>query len=66
MFLQIPIIIPILVVIAAAYFVVAPIINDPALEFLYAFIFIIAGFLLYFPFVVYKYELPFMGKSGLV
>ncbi|XP_072021770.1 b(0,+)-type amino acid transporter 1-like [Amphiura filiformis] len=61
--IKVPIIIPILFVLAAAYFVVAPIIDSPALEFLYAFIFIIAGFVPFFLFVVKKYELPFMAQS---
>ncbi len=49
-------------VLASAYFVVAPVIDDPAIEFLFAFIFIVAGLILYFPFVYFKKELPFMGK----
>lgn len=60
--IKVPIILPILVALAAAYFVVAPIVNDPALEFLYAALFIVAGFIFYFPFVYFKYELPFMDS----
>ena len=57
-----PILIPIVMVVAAAYFVIAPVIDDPAIEFLFAFLFVCGGLILYFPFVYFKKELPFMGK----
>lgn len=63
-FLQVPIVIPIFMVLTSCYLIVAPIIDNPTLEFLYAFLFIIAGFIFYIPFVYFKYELPFMGKLG--
>ncbi|XP_071496786.1 b(0,+)-type amino acid transporter 1-like [Diadema antillarum] len=46
--------------IASAYFVIAPIIEDPALEFLFAAIFMVGGLIFYFPFVYYKYQPKFM------
>lgn len=60
--IKVPIIIPIFMICAAAYFVIAPIINDPAIEILYACLFILAGILFYIPFVHFKYELPCMEK----
>ena len=49
-------------ILASCYFIVAPILDDPKLEFFYAFLFMVAGFIFYIPFVYFKYELPFMGK----
>ncbi len=48
--------------IASVYFVIAPIIDEPAVEILYAFLFICAGLIMYFPFVYFKLRLPCMGK----
>ena len=42
-------------IVVACYLVVAPVLEDPALEFLYAALFVIAGFLLYFPLIKYKW-----------
>ncbi|XP_022082435.1 b(0,+)-type amino acid transporter 1-like isoform X2 [Acanthaster planci] len=58
--IKVPIVIPIIVLIASVYLVIAPIIDEPALEYLFAFLFILAGLIFYVPFVHYKYELPFM------
>ena len=59
---QVPIVLPIIVLIASAYLVVAPIIEEPTLEFLYAFLFILSGLIFYLPFVFYKKELGCMSK----
>ena len=59
--LQVPIVIPILVLIVAVFLVLAPIVNDPRIEFLYAFLFIVSGLIVYVPFVHYKMYPPFMG-----
>lgn len=61
-FLQVPIILPISVLCVSIYLVIAPIINDPRIEFLYAFIFVISGLVFYVPFVVMKKSLPYTGK----
>ncbi|XP_006816949.1 b(0,+)-type amino acid transporter 1-like [Saccoglossus kowalevskii] len=60
--IKVPIIIPIIVFLASIYLVIAPIIDEPALEYLYATIFIFAGLIFYIPFVYYKYIPPFMRK----
>ena len=60
--LQVNLIIPIFMLLASVYFVLAPVIDDPAVEILYAFLFICAGLIVYFPFVYFKYKLPYMGK----
>lgn len=54
--IKVPIIIPIIVVVASVYLVLAPIIDAPELEFLYAALFILAGLLFYFPFVHFGYR----------
>jgi len=59
---QVPIAIPVIVLIISIYLVIGPIIDDPKVEYLYATIFIFAGFLFYIPFVHYKYVMPGMGK----
>ncbi|XP_070575142.1 b(0,+)-type amino acid transporter 1-like [Ptychodera flava] len=58
--IKVPIIIPIIVLLASIYLVVAPIIDEPALEYLYATLFIFAGFIFYVPFIYYKYSPPCM------
>ncbi|XP_072019859.1 b(0,+)-type amino acid transporter 1-like [Amphiura filiformis] len=60
--IKVPLPIPIFMVLASCYFVISPIIDDPQLEFLYAFLFMFAGFIFYIPFVHFKYELPFMDQ----
>ncbi|XP_052817822.1 b(0,+)-type amino acid transporter 1-like [Mya arenaria] len=47
---------PIVFTLISIYLVIAPIIDDPRLEFLWAAIFIVGGFLFYFPFVVFKID----------
>jgi hypothetical protein len=59
---QVPLFVPIFVLLVSIYLVVAPIIQDPRVEFFYAFLFSISGIVFYVPFVVYKKKLPVMGK----
>ncbi|CAH1779581.1 unnamed protein product [Owenia fusiformis] len=51
---QVPIVIPIIVLIFSLYLIVAPIINKPQIEFLYAALFVVGGLIFYFPFVYFK------------
>ncbi|KAM3624936.1 uncharacterized protein V6R79_003972 [Siganus canaliculatus] len=51
---RIPLVIPAIVVLVSCYLVLAPIIDKPELEYLYCFIFIIGGLLLYYPFIHLK------------
>ncbi|KAJ8680627.1 hypothetical protein QAD02_016414 [Eretmocerus hayati] len=55
-----PLPIPILVLLVSAYLIVAPIIEKPQIEYLYAAGFIAAGMLFYLPFVKYRYVPKFM------
>jgi len=59
---KVPLIVPIIVLIVSIYLVVAPIINTPRIEFLYAFLFTISGLVVYVPFVVYQKRLPYMDQ----
>ncbi|XP_050399176.2 b(0,+)-type amino acid transporter 1 isoform X1 [Patella vulgata] len=51
---KVPIVIPILMVFVSIYLVAAPIIYEPKIEFLYAFVFVMSGLLFYFPLVYYN------------
>nr|XP_055027586.1 b(0,+)-type amino acid transporter 1 isoform X3 [Misgurnus anguillicaudatus] len=52
--ITVPIIIPILVLLAACFLVLAPIIDDPQIEYLYVTIFILSSILIYIPFIHFK------------
>lgn len=52
--LQVPIVLPILVILAAVFLVLAPIIDKPEIEYLYVTLFILSGALVYVPFIHYK------------
>ncbi|XP_072037430.1 b(0,+)-type amino acid transporter 1-like [Amphiura filiformis] len=56
--IKVPLFLPVLMIIASCYLVIAPILEDPALEFLYAFLFIVSGLLLYFPLVKFQLIQP--------
>ncbi|XP_056281604.1 b(0,+)-type amino acid transporter 1 [Pseudoliparis swirei] len=51
---RVPIILPILVIIVAVFLVLAPIIDDPQIEYLYVTLFILSGAIVYVPFIHYK------------
>ncbi|XP_078031101.1 b(0,+)-type amino acid transporter 1 isoform X3 [Epinephelus lanceolatus] len=51
---KVPIILPILVIIVATFLVLAPIIDDPQIEYLYVTLFILSGAIVYIPFIHYK------------
>lgn len=63
--LQVPIIIPIIVLMAAVYLVLAPIIDQPQTEILYIIVFIFSGIILYFPLVRFKYHPRFLQRVTL-
>ncbi|KAI7804920.1 b(0,+)-type amino acid transporter 1 [Triplophysa rosa] len=50
----VPIIIPILVLLAAVFLVLAPIIDDPQIEYLYVTLFILSSIVIYIPFIHFK------------
>uniref|UniRef100_A0A667Z780 b(0,+)-type amino acid transporter 1 n=1 Tax=Myripristis murdjan TaxID=586833 RepID=A0A667Z780_9TELE len=51
---KVPIVIPILVLIAAVGLVLAPIVDNPQIEYLYVTLFVFSGVLVYVPFIHYK------------
>nr|CAD7412227.1 unnamed protein product [Timema cristinae] len=58
---KVPLIIPVVVLVISVYLIVAPIIDKPQIEYLYAAFFIVAGLVLYVPFVHYGVVPAFMG-----
>ena len=57
-----PIVIPIAVLLISLFLVIAPIVDNPKMEYIYALVFIIGGALTYIPFVKFRIKMPFMGK----
>uniref|UniRef100_A0A8C9QY84 b(0,+)-type amino acid transporter 1 n=1 Tax=Scleropages formosus TaxID=113540 RepID=A0A8C9QY84_SCLFO len=57
-----PIFVPILVIIAAVFLVLAPIIDQPKIEYLYVTLFILSGSIIYVPFIHYKLCPGFLDK----
>jgi len=59
---KVPIIIPAIVLIISVYLVIAPIIDNPQIEYMYSIAFMVLGAFLYLPFVHYGYVFTFMDK----
>lgn len=59
---QVPIIIPVMVLVISIYLIIAPIMDNPTIEYFYAAMFILSGMMFYVPFVHYQIKIPFMGK----
>ena len=59
---KVPIVVPIVVLTTSVFLVLAPIIDNPKIEYVYSIIFMAFGGLLYIPFVTYKMKLPGLGK----
>lgn len=51
---QVPFFLPVLVIIAAVFLVLAPIIDKPQIEYLYVTLFVLSGAIIYIPFIHYK------------
>ncbi|XP_036449269.1 b(0,+)-type amino acid transporter 1 isoform X3 [Colossoma macropomum] len=62
----VPIIIPILVLLAAVFLVLAPIIDNPRIEYLYVTIFVLSGVIIYVPFIHYKLFPGLLNKLTVV
>ncbi|XP_066478709.1 b(0,+)-type amino acid transporter 1-like [Tiliqua scincoides] len=62
---KVPIIIPIVFLMASVYLVLAPIIDQPQIEFLYVILFIFSGIIFYFPLVHFKCHPMFLRKLTL-
>ncbi|ESO90786.1 hypothetical protein LOTGIDRAFT_122747, partial [Lottia gigantea] len=59
---KVPIAIPIALVLIAGFLLIAPIIEHPRIEFLYAFVFVIGGLIFYIPLVHFNLKLKFMDS----
>jgi len=57
-----PIIIPVIVLIISIYLVIAPIVDNPQIEYLYSILFMVFGAIIYLPFVHFGYVFKFMPK----
>ena len=44
------------------YLVVAPIVDDPKIEYIYSIMFMMGGALIYVPFVMYRMKMPLLAK----
>ncbi|KAL0969660.1 hypothetical protein UPYG_G00230410 [Umbra pygmaea] len=62
---RVPIVIPVLVIMAAIFLVLAPIIDNPAIEYLYVTLFIFSSILIYVPFIHYKFCTGLLEKLTL-
>ncbi|XP_059156072.1 b(0,+)-type amino acid transporter 1-like [Physella acuta] len=57
---RVPTVIPVIVLIISCYLVMAPIIQQPRIEFFYATLFILSGLLFYVPFVLFNVKIKFL------
>ncbi|XP_056420248.1 b(0,+)-type amino acid transporter 1-like [Hyla sarda] len=53
---KVPIIIPVIVLIASVYLVLAPVIDSPQMAYLYVVLFILSGVIIYIPVIHYKWS----------
>ncbi|XP_006880781.1 PREDICTED: B(0,+)-type amino acid transporter 1-like [Elephantulus edwardii] len=51
---KVPTVIPVIMLLASVYLVLAPIIDHPQMEFLYVFLFLVSGILVYFLFISFR------------
>ena len=51
-----------MMVVISLYLVIAPIVDNPQIEYLYSILFMLAGAVLYIPFVYMGYVFKFMDK----
>ncbi|XP_076448977.1 b(0,+)-type amino acid transporter 1-like [Babylonia areolata] len=58
---RVPTVIPIMMLFFSTYLVLAPIINNPRIEFLYAALFVLSGMVFYVPFIAYRLQLTFLN-----
>ncbi|KAG1680678.1 b(0,+)-type amino acid transporter 1 [Nymphon striatum] len=58
---KVPLIIPVIVLVISVYLVIAPIVDKPTVEYVYATAFMVAGIVFYIPFVHFKVKVCYMG-----
>merc|ERR1719193_2780705 len=59
---KVPIVIPVVVLIISVYLVIAPIVDDPKVDYMRSIGFMVFGALLYIPFVHFGYVFTFMER----
>ncbi|XP_020378488.1 LOW QUALITY PROTEIN: b(0,+)-type amino acid transporter 1 [Rhincodon typus] len=59
---KVPMLVPIFMLIISAYLVVAPIVGDPRIEYLFVFLFMLCGLLIYFPLIHFKLWAGSLGQ----
>jgi len=59
---KVPIFIPFMILIGSVYLVIAPIVDNPKVEYMYSIIFMVVGALIYVPTVMYKLKMPMLAK----
>jgi len=57
---KVPLVIPVIAFIAAVFLVFVPIVTDPQIEFLYAAVLIVVGYIVYIPLIHFKFRFKFM------
>ncbi|KAL8559421.1 hypothetical protein ACOMHN_045218 [Nucella lapillus] len=62
---KVPLVIPIIMTLVSLYLVVAPIVDSPRIEFIYALLFILGGLVFYVPFVLCKVPFKFYDKLSI-
>lgn len=60
---KVPIVIPVVVMVVSILLVIAPIVDNPKIEYIYSIAFVVVGGLTYVPFVRYRVRVPFLGES---
>ena len=60
-FPQVPIVIPVVFMLWCLFLVIAPIVQNPRIQLLYASCFILAGGLLYFPLIYFNFKPRILG-----
>ena len=66
---QVPLPIPIIMVFISLYLLIAPLVDDPRIEFLYAALFVLGGLIFYIPLKlcnVHSNVLKFYGKDDVI
>lgn len=59
---KVPIFIPFIILIMSVWLVIAPIVDNPKVEYMYSIIFMVVGALIYVPTVMYKLKMPMLAK----
>ncbi|XP_043928240.1 b(0,+)-type amino acid transporter 1-like [Protopterus annectens] len=62
---KVPLAVPVIILVVSAYLILAPIIDSPEIEYLYAVLFILSGIIIYVPLIHFKLHPEFLSKITL-